>query len=205
MHLTDESVGFMGATPVVGDGISMAVGSAMAFKLRGTDDVAVAFFGDAAVETGQFWEAANFSALHQLPVLFICENNMYATATHICERQPATPIFERVKGFMSSSLVSDDDVANVYAAAESCRNSGPGFLEISTYRFREHVGPNYDWDEGFRTKEEVMSHMERDPLDFVKNKLKGQQVSTIESDTQQLVQQAFKQAIAAPWPVGFQQ
>lgn len=205
MHLTDESVGFMGATPVVGDGISMAVGSAMAFKLSGNTNVAVAFFGDAAVETGQFWEAANFSALHKLPVLFVCENNMYATATHISERQPATPIYERVKGFMSSTSVGDDDVANVFAAAEICRNSNPGFLEISTYRYREHVGPNYDWDEGFRTKEEIISHMERDPLNFVRDKLDINQSSLVENEIQQIVQEAFKQAIAAPWPAGFQQ
>ena len=93
MHLCDESVGFMGATPVVGDGISMAVGSALAFKLDGSSNVAVTYFGDSAVETGQFWEAANFSALHKLPVLFICENNGYATATPISERQPPTPIY----------------------------------------------------------------------------------------------------------------
>lgn len=203
MHLTDESVGFMGATPVVGDGISMAVGAALAFKLGGIKSVAVAFFGDAAVETGQFWEAANFSALHELPVLFVCENNMYATATHISQRQPSTPIHERVKGFMSSTSVGDDDISDVYQAAELCRNAHPGFLEISTYRYREHVGPNYDWDEGFRTKEEVLAHMERDPLTFVKNQLDVTQASLIESETEQLVREAFEQAIAAPWPEGF--
>ena len=204
MHLTDESVGFMGASPVVGDGISLAVGSAMAFKLEDNQRVAVAFFGDAALETGQFWEAANFSALHQLPVLFVCENNLYATATHISQRQPPTPIHERVKGFMWSTLVDDNDVADVHKAAEACRNAHPGFLEISTYRYREHVGPNYDWDEGFRTKQEVLSHMERDPLEFVKGKLDSGQVLMIEREIQQRVQHAFEEAIAAPWPKEFQ-
>ena len=75
MHLVDEAAGMMGAMPVVGDYVSMAIGSAMAFKLDGTKRTAVAFFGDSGVETGQFWEAANFAVLHQLPIMFICEND----------------------------------------------------------------------------------------------------------------------------------
>ena len=96
MHLVDESAGFMGAAPVVGDAVSMAIGSALGFKMDGSGRVAVAFFGDSAVETGQFWEAANFAALHRLPVMLICENNLYATATPMAQRQPATPIHQRV-------------------------------------------------------------------------------------------------------------
>ena len=98
MHLIDEACGFIGANPGVAQTISMAVGSALAFKLDGTSRVAVAFFGDAAVEAGLFWEAANFAALHKLPLMLVCENNTYATATPISARQPDTPIVERVSG-----------------------------------------------------------------------------------------------------------
>lgn len=200
MHLVDESVGFMGASPVVGDSISLAVGSAMAFKLDGTGRVAVAFFGDAAVETGQFWEAVNFATLKRLPIMLICENNLYSTATHISQRQPPSPIYERVKGFMWSSRVDDWDVEAVYQAAKRCREAQPGFLEIGTYRYREHVGPNYDWDLGYRTREEVLEYMSRDPLQIVRRKLRDEDVTSIENESKKLVLAAFENAMAAPWP-----
>jgi len=200
MHLTDEAAGVMGAMPVVGDYIALAVGSAMAFKMDSTDRVVVAFFGDSAVETGQFWEAANYAALHRLPVMFICENNMYSTATHISERQPPGPIFRRVEGFMWSDRVEDDDIAAVWEASKSCRDARPGFLEIGTYRYREHVGPNFDWDLGYRTKEEVMEHMARDPLAEVRRKLSEEDAAAIEQRSKQRVLAAFESADAAPWP-----
>jgi pyruvate dehydrogenase E1 component alpha subunit len=200
MHLVDESVGFMGAMPIVGDYVSLAIGSAMAFKLDGSGRIAVAFFGDSTVETGQFWEAANFAALHHLPVMFICENNQYATATHISERQPSTPINERVRPFMWSVGIDDDDLQEIWSAAKECRTAGPGFIEIQTYRFREHVGPNYDWDLGYRTEGEVLEHMARDPLQTVKSYLSGTAASQIEDQTRTLVTSAFKRASEAPWP-----
>jgi len=200
MHLVDESAGLMGAMPVVGDYISLAMGSAMAFKLGKTNQTAVAFFGDSAVETGQFWEAANYAALHHLPIMFVCENNMYATATHISMRQPEGPIFERVKGFMWSGQVDDGDVSQVYQAAQECKEAGPGFLEIGTYRFREHVGPDFDWDLGYRTKEEVQDYMSRDPLPTVRAKLSEEEAQSIEAEAKARVATAFDLADVAPWP-----
>lgn len=200
MHLVDESVGLMGAMPVVGDYISLAIGSAMAYKLDGTDRVAVAFFGDSAVETGQFWEAANYAALHRLPVMFVCENNMYATATHISQRQPSGPIFERVKGFMWSSQVDDENIAAVWEGAKQCRAVHPGFLEIGTYRYREHVGPNFDWNLGYRSKTEVTEHMARDPLPVVRSRLSKEEAVRIEEESKRRVIAAFAAADLAPWP-----
>ena len=200
MHLVDESAGMMGAIPVVGDYVSMAIGSAIAFKLDGTDRVAVAFFGDSAVETGQFWEAANYAALHRLPIMFVCENNSYATATHISQRQPPSPIFERVKGFMWSMRVNDEDIVAVWEAAKRCRSENPGFLEIGTYRYREHVGPNFDWDLGYRTKEEVLEHMDKDPLSEVRRKLSQETAEEIEEESKGRVTAAFDAADIAPWP-----
>lgn len=200
MHLADESVGFSEASTAVGDGTSLAAGSALAFKLDGSDRTAVAFFGDSAVETGQFWEAANFAAAHQLPMLFVCENNLYSVATHVSLRQPDKPIHERVKGFMWSEHVDDGDVAEVCQAAKRCRNARPGFLEISTYRYREHVGPNFDWDQGFRTKEEVLEHMQRDSLNFARGKVAESAVVTIEDGINRDVLSAFSSAESAPWP-----
>jgi len=200
MHLVDEAVGMMGAMPVVGDYISMAIGSAIAFKLDGTGRVAVAFFGDSAVETGQFWEAANYASLHRLPIMFICENNLYATATHISERQPPGPIFERVKGFMWSQQVDDEDIAAVWEAAKQCRDEQPGFLEVGTYRYREHVGPNFDWDLGYRSEAEVLEHMDRDPLAAVRSKVSKKKAVSIEEESKRMVIAAFDAADIAPWP-----
>ncbi|MFQ6027791.1 MAG: thiamine pyrophosphate-dependent enzyme, partial [Dehalococcoidia bacterium] len=173
---------------------------AMAFKFDRTDQVAVACFGDSAVETGQFWEVANFATLHQLPLMLVCENNQYATATHIEQRQPPTPIHQRVAGFMWSSQVDDGDVAAVYRAAQECRQARPGFLEISTYRYREHVGPDYDWDLGYRTREEVEAHMAQDPLPVVRSKLSETEASGVEEEARGRVQAAFASALTAPWP-----
>ena len=203
MHLADESCGFMGASPGVGDTVSMAIGSAMAFKMDGSGRVAVAFFGDSAVETGQFWEAANFASLHKLPMMFICENNQYATATHISQRQPDNKIYERVSTFMWSECVKDSDINQVYNAAKLCRGMAPGFLEIETYRYREHVGPDYDWDFGYRTETEVRDHMAEDPLPVVRNLLEDDQAEAIEQEVMHRVSVAFQQAEQDPWPEPF--
>ena len=204
MHLCDEAVGFSGASPIVGDSVSLAVGSAMAFKMDGSSRVAVAFFGDAAVETGQFWEAVNFATLQHLPIMFVSENNTYATATHISLRQPPTPIYQRVKAFMWSQQIPDEDIEAIYRVARECRDAHPGFIEINTYRYREHVGPNYDWDLGYRTEEEVLAHMDRDPLKILRNKLSNEEATIIESEVNSRVQSAFKNAAAAPLPEGLQ-
>ena len=200
MHLSDESAGLMGAMPVVGDYVSLAIGSAMAFKFGGTNQVAVAFFGDSARGTGQFWEAANYAALRRLSGMFICENNLYATSTHISERQPSSPIFQRVKEFMWSSQVDDGDIAAVWEAAKQCRTEQPGFLEISTYRYREHVGPNFDWELGYRSKAEGLEHMARDPLPLVRSKLSEETALGIEQESKRKVTASFDAAYIAPWP-----
>jgi pyruvate dehydrogenase E1 component alpha subunit len=200
MHLMDEAAGLTGSSPVVGDAISLAIGSAMAFKLDGSGRVAMACFGDSGVETGQFWEAASFAALHKLPVMFFCENNQYATATHISMRQPAGEIYERVKGFMWSYQVEDSDVEAVYQAAQECRKSQPGFLEVSTYRYREHVGPSYDWDMGYRTEQEVRQHEAKDNMPVVRAKIGDQAAGVIEKEIEGRVIGAFERALAAPWP-----
>ena len=200
MHLEDDSVCFTEASTAVGDCISLAVGAALAFKLDGNDRVAVACSGDSTVETGQFWESVNFAALHRLPIMFVSENNTYSTATPIHQRQPDTPIHERLKAFMWSAHADDVDVESVYRAAEECRNARPGFLEISTYRYREHVGPNYDWDLGYRTKEEVMERMARDPLGIVRSHVSEEDAVIVEEEIKERVLAAFEHAEAAPWP-----
>ncbi|MDP2932326.1 MAG: thiamine pyrophosphate-dependent dehydrogenase E1 component subunit alpha, partial [Chloroflexota bacterium] len=135
MHFADESVGMMGTSAIVGASIPLAVGAALAFSMKGNDRVAVAFFGDAGVEQGVFHESLNFAALRRLPVLFACENNQYATQTHIAKRQALDNIYQRGEIYgIPGERVDGNDVLAVYQAAQRAvergrRGEGPTLLE----------------------------------------------------------------------------
>ena len=205
MHLVDESAGFMGTSAIVGSSIAIATGAAMGFKLDHSSQASIAFFGDAAVETGVFWESVNFAALHSLPILWVCENNGYSTATPIRARQPDTPLTSRVAGFgVSVSRADDVSFEDLFEKAVIARGQLPAFLEVTSYRYLEHVGPNPDWDVGYRTKEEVERHMEEDPVKALRQRLVDQKldsrVEAIEQAIEDRVLAAFTKAEAAPWP-----
>ena len=170
MHLTAPQVGMLGASAIVAGTIPMAVGSALAASLRGTSDVSVAFFGDAAMEQGVTHESLAFAALRHLPVLFVCENNLYATHSPLAARQPSADIWPRAAAHGVPGVgVDGNDVLEVYRAARAAversrRGDGPTFIEAKTYRWREHVGPNFDIDLGYRTQAELDAWIARDPL-----------------------------------------
>jgi len=170
MHLVDPAVGMMGASAIVAGTIPLAVGSALAFQMQGTDRVAVAFFGDGAVEQGAFHESLNFAALRKLPVLFVCENNFYATHSPLSARQPGDNIYQRAAGYLVPGVrVDGNNVLEVYFAAQKAVNraregQGPTLIECRTYRWREHVGPNFDFALGYRTKEELDAWRRRCPI-----------------------------------------
>ncbi|MFI5324628.1 MAG: thiamine pyrophosphate-dependent dehydrogenase E1 component subunit alpha, partial [Candidatus Rokuibacteriota bacterium] len=150
--------------------VPLALGSALAAKMAGTDEVAVAFFGDAAMEQGVTHESLALAALRRLPVLFVCENNLYATSTPLRIRQAGTEMASRAAGhWLPGVTVDGNDVVAVYRAARTAverarRGQGPTLIEVKTYRFREHVGPNYDIDLGYRTQAELDRWMARDPV-----------------------------------------
>jgi pyruvate dehydrogenase E1 component alpha subunit len=171
VHLNDVKAGIVASSAILGQTIAVAVGSAWAFAMDGVSQVAVAFFGDGAVEEGIFHESLNFAAVMKVPVLFVCENNLYSTHTPLEVRQPrGASIYQRVLSYgIPSELVDGNDVMAVYEAATRavarCRSlPGPAFLECSTYRWREHVGPLWDYDMGYRTKAEVEQWMARCPI-----------------------------------------
>lgn len=170
MHLVQPEIGIMGASAIVGGSLPIAVGSALASQLQNRDRVAVAFFGDGAVEEGVFHESLNFAALRKLPALFVCENNFYATHSHQSARQPADNIHERAAGYaMPGVRIDGTDVMAVYQAASTAvdrarSGEGPTLLEIRAYRWKEHVGPNVDYALGYRTQEELESWMARCPV-----------------------------------------
>lgn len=171
IHLVDASVGFAGSAAILGEMISVAVGAAWSFALSGQPRVALSFFGDGATEEGVFHESVNFAAVHRVPVVFVCENNRYSISSPLPRRQPAgSTITERVESYgVWSRSVDGNDVFSVRGAAceavRHCRDgAGPAFLELHTYRWREHVGPGWDHDHGYRSKEEIDWWVARCPI-----------------------------------------
>ena len=180
MHLVDISAGFLGAVPIVASSIPIAVGVAFGSMMRSEKRVTTVFFGDGAVEEGVFHESINFAVLKNLPVVFICENNMYSVYSPLSVRQPAgREIFKLAAGHGIDSYQGDgNNVMEVYKMAERAirkarHGNGPTFLEFKTYRWREHCGPNYDNDLGYRTESEFKEWKQHWPVGKLKNDLLG--------------------------------
>lgn len=212
MHLLDVEQGFMGASAIVGGTIPMGAGLAWAFQLKGLDRVAVAFFGDGATEEGVFHESLSFAALRKLPVIFVCENNFYATHSHVSVRRPVDNIFRQGEVYgIRGERVDGTDVVAVYQAAERAvqqcrRGEGPVLLEIKAYRWKEHVGPNFDHALGYRTKEELDQWMDKCPIKLHEERLTRSGLATaaelqaIRSGIAEEIEKAVAFAKASPFP-----
>jgi pyruvate dehydrogenase E1 component alpha subunit len=178
MHLIDRSVGFMGAVPIVGSTIPIAVGLAFADKLRGQNRVTAAFLGEAATEEGVFHESANFASLHRLPVVFVCENNLYSVYSPMSVRQPShREVFQQAQGHgIPAEQVDGNDPEAVFLSGKKARSGaasgkGPTFIEYKTYRWREHCGPGFDNHIGYREEKEFLEWKKKDPLETYRHKL----------------------------------
>jgi TPP-dependent pyruvate/acetoin dehydrogenase alpha subunit len=178
MHLIDTSVGFMGSTAIVGNSTPVGVGLALSLQLRTSSAVSAVFFGDGSVEEGAVYESINFAVVRALPVLFVCENNSYSVYSHLRVRQPEGRAIHKLAEAIGvpSVLVDGNDPRAVYLAAQAAlahiRNGeGPFFLELTTYRWREHCGPNYDNHIGYRTEEEFQQWKAKDPIPRFEQKL----------------------------------
>ena len=212
MHLVDQESGFQCALPIVGGSIPIGVGLAMALQQNNSPQVVVVFIGDAAVEEGVFHESANFAAVHRLPVLFVCENNLYSVYTHLADRQPARPIGELARAHGLFVAQGDgNDVSDVYTrtvnAAQSARNmGGPCFLEFSTYRWREHCGPNFDNHIGYRTEAEFEAWKKKCPVAALTDLLRASGALSLaeeESIRKKIIEEideAFTFAKSSPYP-----
>lgn len=212
VHLNDASVGMVASSAILGQTMAVAVGSALAFKMDGAPRVAVTFFGDGAIEEGIFHECLNFAVVKRLPVLFVCENNGYSTHTPLAVRQPqAIEIHQRARSYgMLAKLVDGNDVFAVHETAREAvaavRGNGPYFLECTTYRWREHVGPLWDYEWGYRTKEEVDGWIARCPIKRATERLMAEgvlsaaDVKALERELQREVDRAVAAAKAAPFP-----
>jgi pyruvate dehydrogenase E1 component alpha subunit len=180
MHLIDRSVNFLGSTSIVAGTIPVAVGVAFANKLKKSSGTVVMFFGDAATEEGLFYESANFASLHKLPILFVCENNLYSVYSPLEVRQSSlrkNHLLAESLGIKARGGLDGNDVPAVYEAVQSAMDSirsevGPVFLEFNTYRWLEHCGPGYDNDIGYRTDEEFQKWKRKDPLEVLEKRIK---------------------------------
>jgi pyruvate dehydrogenase E1 component alpha subunit len=176
MHLFDADTNFYGGNAIVAGGLPIAVGLSLANKLSGRQGVTVCFFGEGAVAEGEFHESLNLAALWQLPVLFCCENNLYAMGTALARSQAQTDIALRAASYgIPAWAVDGMDVRAVQDAArravEAVRlGGGPHFLEFRTYRFRAHS--MFD-PERYRDKAEVARWQERDPILLLRNSLEA--------------------------------
>jgi pyruvate dehydrogenase E1 component alpha subunit len=214
MHLIDLDVGFMGATPIVGGTVPLAVGSAWATLLKGEDRVSVVFFGDGCFEEGVVHESMNFAALHKLPIIFVCENNGFSVYTHLNERQPDRPIYRIAEAHgLASYTGNGNDVEEVIQIATKCVSSaregmGPQFIELHTYRWREHCGPNFDDDLNYRSAIEIEEGLKRCPVANTATRLAEQskhfasELVCLEMEIREEIINAFDFALLGEIPSG---
>ena len=210
MHLVAPEVGILGTSPIVAGSLPLAVGTAWASDLRQDGKVSVVFFGDGAVEEGVFHECLNFASLKNLPVVFVCENNQYSSHLILSERQPADNIHESaVPHAMVGARVDGNDVLAVYEVARDAidrarAGDGPTLIEARTYRWRGHVGPNWDLDKAIRTQAEVDSWIARDPIRKLREDLDDAdlvaELSALEPEVEAEIERSIDKARAGELP-----
>ena len=209
MHLLARDKGILGTVPIVAGTVPLAAGAALAYKLSGQPRVACAFFGDGALEEGHIHETLNLAALYRLPLLLVCENNLYSSHLHWSERRVLDNLarageYHGVPGV----CVDGNDVEAVMKAARQAaeharHGGGPTLLECRTFRFRGHVGPATDSDVGVTRREALKTWLERDPLQRCKQRLEVLGIATLDRDVLQIEQQvaeALAKARAASFP-----
>jgi 2-oxoisovalerate dehydrogenase E1 component len=210
MHLFSPEVGLLGTTGIVGPNILQATGAGYTFKLLKTGHVSVGFFGDGAVSNGAFHEGVNLATVWDLPVIFVCENNMYATEVPFSKATRNPQVANRGPAYgINSCAVDGNDVLAVYAAAgesidRARAGGGPTLIECRTYRTRSHAEGMRDV--GYRTRDEVDDWKTRDPIQRLKDHLlagtlaAAGDLDTIESEVQAQVEEAAEFAKNSPWP-----
>jgi TPP-dependent pyruvate/acetoin dehydrogenase alpha subunit len=208
MHIFDVSRRFYGGYAIVGGGLPIAIGLALADKMQGRNRVTACFFGEGAVAEGEFHESLNLAALWRLPVLFICENNLYAmgSALSISQAEPDIAAKARVHRVPAAAVDGMDVLAVEAAVKRTCdavrRDEGPQFLECQTYRFRGHSMAD---PELYRSKDEVEEWRKRDPIALFREQLAEWEMLSeavaeeIETSVAAEIDDAVAEAEAGPW------
>jgi TPP-dependent pyruvate/acetoin dehydrogenase alpha subunit len=206
MHIIDQAHHIAGTSAVVGTTIPVAVGYALAFKRTRTDRVSVSFFGDGATEEGVFTESLNFASLQKLPVVFVCENNFFAIHTPVTRRWATQQLCERVATYgIPSHRIDDGDLFKLRqiaadAVALARRGGGPSFIECRTYRWREHVGPNEDFDAGYRARADMEPWVANDQLPKFAALVGDNRRKAIDDDVEREIEDAVNFAESSPFP-----
>lgn len=211
-HLIDLAAGFIGSAPILASTISVGVGAAWGAVMNGEDRIVVVYFGDGATEEGAFHEAMNFAGVKRLPVIFVCENNLYSVHSKLDVRQPRRPIFALGAAHGVAALQSDgNDVDVVHDLAREATTrarggAGATLIELATYRWKEHCGPHDDTDLGYRSAEELLDWKKRDPVAAYADRLHGDGLLNGEKEASLRVEitgeidAAFRFAKASPFP-----
>jgi pyruvate dehydrogenase E1 component alpha subunit len=209
MHIADFNIGMLGATAVVGAGLPIASGAGLSIKLRGTDQVVACFFGEGASNQGTFHEGINMAATWKLPVIFVCENNLYAMGTRQSRVMAIENVADRAAAYgIPGVSVDGNDVLAVYEAASQAvnrarRGEGPTLIECKTYRQKGHS--RFD-PAAYRPKGEVEEWLQKDPVARFKNKLiengtfTEREVEKLSVEAKEAVEAAVKFAMESPFP-----
>jgi TPP-dependent pyruvate/acetoin dehydrogenase alpha subunit len=211
MHIADFDIGMLGANGIVAGGLSIITGAGLAAQMDGAGRVAVAFFGDGASNAGPFHESLNIAAAWKLPVVYVCENNLWAVNTPASDTVSVGDVALRAKGYgIPGVIVDGNDVLAVHAAASTAverarAGEGPTLIECKTYRHRRHTEKADQVD--LRPPEEVAAWMNKDPIDHLANLLKSQQGQFSDEEWQQMdaevmaaIEQSVAFARASPFP-----
>lgn len=211
MHLCAPAQGFVSTSAVVASTIPLAVGAALAARYRGTEDVVVAQFGDAAIEEGEFWDSLNFACLHKVRILFVCEDNGLAVHTFARERRGFTSIPAAVRGFDCHVDEGDGTDARVVTdvtrrmLSTMARDPKPGFLCFTWYRPLEHCGPNTDFHVGYRPRPTDAELLRADPVHNYEQALLAEgfsrtELDAIRSEIDAQIERSVRAARQAPFP-----
>lgn len=212
MHIVDVERGVCGTTAIVGGSVPIALGAGLASSLRRDGGVSVAFFGDGASEEGTFHESLNIAALKTLPVIFVQENNLYATSSHVRNRQAYDGGASLARGYgMPACRIDGNDAVAVHqaaleAVARARRGEGPSFIECLTYRWMDHVGAGDGLEKGYRSREEWDDWVRRCPVKALEERLveagvaDSGQIAAVYERVNGRVDEAFAFGKASPWP-----
>jgi len=207
MHLTDQDVGFIGTTPIVGAAASIAVGASLTTKHNNHRRIVVVFVGDGAMETGVLHESMNFASLKKLPILFVCEDNMYSVYSPPSVRRSAEVSLAELASAhgLTARKGNGNDAWEVFKLAADARKHiakglGPVFLDLATYRWREHCGPNYDNDLGYRSEREFSIWKDQDPLELASSWMTSAECKTAKVQITREIDEAVQFARSSPFP-----
>tara|TARA_B100001758_G_C18415378_1_gene619115 strand:- start:1632 stop:2582 length:951 start_codon:yes stop_codon:yes gene_type:complete len=206
MHLNDLSTKFMPTSAIVATSVPNAVGYAYALKYKNKNNIVICYHGDGATDEGVFWESLNFASLHQLPIIFICENNKYAIYTHQDKRSINNPIIARANSFGVNAKkydgTSTEDCFNITKNSinEIYKKSEPHLIEFETTRWRDHVGVGTAEELNYRDYKEILKAIETDDLKNLESQLTKEKIKEIKIKVNSQIDQAINFAENSDFP-----